>query len=85
MAIEVDKPDFEGICPLCGSAGKTYKIIRFYFEDRPRRTIKRGLSLEQAIAHCSDPETSSRTCTRPVAASRTRRLGPWFDTYNLEA
>ena len=34
----------------------TYKIIRFRFNDG-RRTIKGGLSLEEAQAHCSSPKT----------------------------
>jgi hypothetical protein len=59
-----------------------YKVVRFYF-DRPghRRTIERGLTLEQAQAHCNDPETSSSTCRRPENVRRTRRMGEWFDGY----
>ncbi len=42
---------------------QTYTITRL-FRDSPNRTIvKRGLTLEEAQAHCSDPETSSSTCT----------------------
>ena len=59
----------------------TYKIIRMYFEDYPNRQIKRGLTLEQAQAHCSDPETSSRTATKSAGKARTRTRGPWFDGY----
>lgn len=57
-----------------------YRIVRFY-RDAPitRRIIRRGLSLEQAQAHCNDPETSSSTATSPAARRRTRRMGPWFD------
>ena len=59
-----------------------YKIIRFYF-NRPgyKRTIKTGLTLEQAQAHCNDPETSSSTCTSAEGKRRTRRMGEWFDGY----
>ena len=61
----------------------SYKIIRFYFK-RPgcRRTIARGLSLQEAQAHCKDPETSSSTCQKAVNKARTRRIGPWFDGYD---
>lgn len=58
-----------------------YKIVRFYFHDAIKRTVKRGLTLEQAQAHCSSPETSSRTATSKTAKRRTRERGPWFDGY----
>jgi hypothetical protein len=51
----------------------TYKIVRGYYKSYSRRTIKRGLSLEQARAHCSDPETSSRTATSSAARRVTKR------------
>lgn len=59
-----------------------YKIVRFYF-NKPgqRRTIKTGLTLEQAQAHCSDPETSSSTAKNYTAVKRTKEQGPWFDGY----
>jgi len=58
-----------------------YKIIRFYSGDTPNRTIETGLTLEEAQAHCSDPETSSRTASSGAALARTRRHGAWFDGY----
>ena len=61
----------------------TYKIVRNYFNGTPR-TIKRGLTLEEAQSHCKDPETSSSTCTNSVGRSRTNRLGPWFDSWTEE-
>ena len=46
----------------------TYKIIRFKIDGRAR-TIKRGLSLEEAQAHCRREDTH----------------GPgWFDGYDTE-
>jgi len=57
-----------------------YKIVRIY-RNKPRRTIKTGLTLEQARAHCKNPETSSRTATSAKAARITKRNGPWFDAY----
>jgi len=60
----------------------TYKIIRMYFDDKwPDRQIKSGLTLEEAQAHCRDPETSSRTATKSAGKARTRQKGPWFDGY----
>ena len=58
----------------------SYKIVRMYFNGRPR-TIKRGLTLEEAQKHCSDPETSSSTCTLAKNVRRTKTHGPWFDGY----
>ena len=59
-----------------------YKIIRMYFDSGiPTRTIKTGLTLEEAQAHCSNPETSSRTCKKWTNRKRTERLGAWFDGY----
>jgi len=46
----------------------TYKIIRFRFKGN-NRVIKRGLTLEQAQAHCNDPATSG---------------DGWFDGYESE-
>jgi len=47
------------------------------------RTITTGLTLDEAQAHCQDPETSSRTAIGP-AARRISRANPgmdWFDGY----
>jgi hypothetical protein len=61
----------------------TYKIIRFY-KNYPNKVVIRGLSLEQAQEHCSDPETSSRTCTSKRGMLRTKKFGEWFDGYKEE-
>lgn len=59
-----------------------YHIVRMYRDAYPRkRIIKRGLTLEEAQKHCSDPETSSSTCTSRAGKARTRRMGHWFDGY----
>ena len=57
-----------------------YKIIRFFFNGN-KRTIHRGLTLDEAQAHCKDPETSSKTCKGKVGKARTRQCGAWFDGY----
>ena len=70
----------------------TYKIVRHFFGkptpgghlDGKKRTIETGLSLEQAQAHCNDPETSSTTCTSAAGRRRTREHGEWFDGYYQE-
>ncbi len=61
-----------------------YKIVRNYFKGRPqncRQVIKTGLTLEEAQAHCKDPETSSSTCRLARNKARTERFGAWFDGY----
>ena len=59
-----------------------YKIVRSYFK-KPgyHRTIKSGLTLEEAQAHCQDKETSSSTCTNATGKRRTKQHGKWFDGY----
>lgn len=64
----------------------TYKILR-YFKDDPemnRTLIARGLTLEEAQEHCSNPETSSSTCTDPELVAMTVAHGQWFDGYDAE-
>jgi hypothetical protein len=59
-----------------------YFIIRHYqVSDMKGRVIKRGLTLDEAQAHCSDPETSSSTCRNNAGQARTQRVGAWFDGY----
>lgn len=63
----------------------TYRVVRFYESAAiRRRIIATGLTLDEAQAHCQDPETSSSTATGKVAKARTRRLGRWFDGYEEE-
>lgn len=61
----------------------TYKIVR-YFQRHASRTIKRGLSLEEAQEHCNDPETSSSTAISSNKRRLTEQRGPWFDGYTEE-
>jgi len=56
----------------------TYKIVRKFFKGESE-TIKEGLTLEEAQEHCSDPETSSSTCTENPYPGQT-----WFDCYYEE-
>ena len=59
-----------------------YKIVRIYRDRDTRTTIAKGLTLEQAQAHCSDINTSSSTAYTTSALKRTKRYGPWFDFYS---
>ena len=61
----------------------TYYIIRFHKEGESV-VLKRGLTLEEAQAHCKDPETSSSTCTEAKCLNYTELNGPWFDGYEEE-
>ena len=61
----------------------TYKIVRYY-QDKPKRTMYRGFTLEKAQAWCEDPETSSETCKGQSMRAVTRRNGPWFEGYEKE-
>ena len=68
-----------------------YKIVRHYYGkpahgesghlNSHKRTIETGLTLEEAQAHCNDPETSSKTCTSAAKRRITRQHGEWFDGY----
>ena len=57
-----------------------YRIVRFHFQ-HPRKLIKLVRTLEAAQEHCSDPETSSRTCKSREAVQYTALWGQWFDGY----
>lgn len=58
-----------------------YKIVRHFQISRRRFLIADYLTLEQAQAHCDDPETSWSTCQGEAGKRRTRRSGPWFDAF----
>lgn len=58
-----------------------FKIVRHYCRGG-KRTIKTGLTLKEAQEHCSNPESSSSTCTKTDRRRITRIKGPWFDGYD---
>lgn len=69
------------------SMGDKYKIVRYYSKppkngrghlETKRRTVHRGLTLEQAQAHCKDKKTSS------LEAGRKKAGWEWFDGYTLD-
>ena len=47
---------------------RKYRIVRFYSDSRPAEVKQVGLTLEEAQAHCQDPNT--------------RQDGVWFDGYS---
>jgi|AP12_2_1047962.scaffolds.fasta_scaffold183163_3 hypothetical protein len=62
--------------------GRHYNIVRFYRDSSiRRRIIRERVTLDEAQAHCSDPETSSSTCKLSWNRRRTRLHGAWFDGY----
>ena len=64
----------------------TYKILRFYrdSDELNGSVVTRGLTREQAVEHCKDPESSSSTCTSAEGLARTETHGPWFDGFEEE-
>ncbi len=75
---------------LCGSklepanyACYRYNIVRHYYRGG-HRVIARGLSLEQAQAHCSSEDTHTGSGASAKARRVTRRNGPFFDGYSHE-
>lgn len=70
--VEKDGYNRQGMCRDCFSAehDRNYEIIRIYYPSqnkRPRRTGLSRLTLNEAQAHCSDPNT--------------RKDGVYFDGY----
>jgi hypothetical protein len=63
---------------------QTFKIVRHYQRSYGRKVVQRGLTLAEAQAHCSSPESSSRKCTNAAGRKRTRLKGEWFDGYYPE-
>ncbi len=62
----------------------TYRIVRLHKDSPERLEVLRGLTLEEAQAHCSDPETSSSTCKGEKGEDYTAHHGAWFDAYEEE-
>jgi len=57
--------------------GKRYKIIRFFFSsNKSNKTIKSGLTLDEAQAHCQDPSTHVNEGTGESNPEKW-----WFDGY----
>lgn len=55
-----------------------YEIVRF-FQRGGNEVIATDKTLEEVEEHCSDDESSSRTCTSEAGEALTRERGTWFD------
>ena len=58
-----------------------YVIERHYLDRGTKRVIKRNITLEEAQAHCHNPETRSKTATSTAARALTERVGAWVDRF----
>lgn len=56
-------------CDCSDEEEQTYKIVRFYRDNRPKEVINTGFTLEQAQTHCNDEKTHGVD---------------WFDGYEAE-
>lgn len=64
---------------------ETYKVIRYFQNDEVGpKIVATGLTLEEAQAHCQDPESTSSKCKSQEGCERTKRFGNWFDGYREE-
>lgn len=58
-----------------------YRVVRMFFKGRDFVVLE-DCTLEEAQAHCRNPETSSSTCS----PARARAIpGQWFDGYDKVA
>lgn len=60
---------------------KTFRIVRVFFEGYPDKTIKRGMTLQEARAWCKDPETNSSTAKSKKAQRLIEKYGEWYDGF----
>lgn len=61
-----------------------YKIVRMFKDSDNNKTIKTGLTIEEAREHCRDSETSSSTCKLAKNIKITESKGAWFDGFSEE-
>lgn len=64
---------------------ETYCVMRHFLNEPGNiEVMATGLTLDEAQAHCRDPETSSSTARSADGVARTNERGPWFDGYDRE-
>jgi hypothetical protein len=62
----------------------TYRVVR-KFRDHPNSVvIKTGLTHDEAVKHCEDPESGSTTCQSSAGRVLTDKMGPWADFWYEE-
>lgn len=74
----------DGLCSeVCkmDSQLKKFRIVRVFFEGYPDKTIKRGMTLQEARAWCKDPETNSSTAKSKKAQRLLEKYGEWYDGF----
>jgi hypothetical protein len=59
----------------------SYKIIRFYHDQKSERVLRTFVTYKHAKEHCVNPEANWRTCSKPANCQRTLKVGPWSDTF----
>jgi len=57
-----------------------YEIIRCYERWHAPRVVRRGLTKEQAVHHCCDPDTAYISSSEEVRREEMLE-GRWFDYY----
>lgn len=62
----------------------TYEVVRFFADNDDQVVIVRGLTLQEAMDRCDDPEGSSITASSPAGIKRTLECGPWFEGFREE-
>lgn len=64
----------------------TYRILRSFSNHDGSEPVEgmTGLTLEEAQAHCRDPQSHSKECTTAEGVALTAEKGPWFDFYESE-
>lgn len=60
-----------------------YRVVRMYAGERHTDIIATDLTREEAVEHCRNKETSSRTCTSQEGIARTELYGHWFDGFEV--
>ncbi len=62
----------------------TYKIVRFYQLDKPRKIMAKGWTLEQAKEYCNSIYSCSDTNLSLLEQYNTFNTGAWFDGFEKE-